>query len=171
MAASKLCFDGFELDPATGELSRDGATVRLEPQPAAVLAFLASRAGQLVTRDELRRVVWDENTHVNVEDGLNYAIRRVRLGLGDDPRMPQFIETIPKRGYRFLKPVRTAGGHDPGQRSPRSLFRTSLVGLAAAATLIGVLIMEWRPNRHHEITVRALEAVHDAVFTPSANPR
>jgi DNA-binding winged helix-turn-helix (wHTH) protein len=199
MGASTVRFDQFELDPATGELTRNGVTVRLEPQPAAVLACLASRAGRLVTRAELERVLWDEHTHVDVQDGLNFAVRRVRLALGDSPRSPRFIETIPKRGYRFLKPVVQSSAVDslvaadsgaeagkngsrgpdrpgdvepaPGRRFPQPWIRLGLLGLAAA-TALGVAVLEQqRPNRHHEITVNALKAVHDVIFPPSANSR
>ena len=100
-----LRFFDFELDPATGELWRRGHTVPLERQPAIALACLASHAGRLVTRDELRRAIWPDGVHVDFERGMNYCIRQLRAALGDEAREPVFIETIPRRGYRFIAPM------------------------------------------------------------------
>jgi DNA-binding winged helix-turn-helix (wHTH) protein/TolB-like protein len=100
-----LRFDRFEFHPAAGELIAGGEVVRLEPQPARVLAVLAARAGRVVTREELRREIWPADVFVDFERGLNYCIRQVRGALGDAASTPRFIETLPKRGYRFLVPV------------------------------------------------------------------
>ena len=100
-----LRFDGFEFDPATGELTGGGRQVRLEPQPAKVLALLVERAGELVGHEELRRRVWAEETFVDFERGLRYCIGHIRSALGDTAEAPAFIETLPRRGYRFLPPV------------------------------------------------------------------
>ncbi len=107
-------FDGFEFDPATGELVGDGRRLRLEPQPAKVLALLAERAGELVGHDELRRHLWGEETYVDFERGLRYCIGRVRGALGDTADSPRFIETLPRRGYRFLPPVEIVTRPAPG---------------------------------------------------------
>jgi DNA-binding winged helix-turn-helix (wHTH) protein/TolB-like protein len=100
-----LRFGRFEFHPASGELIADGSLVRLEPQPARVLAVLASRAGQVVTREDLRQEIWPADVFVDFERGLAYCIRRVRQALGDSAQAPRFVETLPKRGYRFLPPV------------------------------------------------------------------
>jgi DNA-binding winged helix-turn-helix (wHTH) protein/TolB-like protein len=100
-----LRFDRFEFHPASGELIAAGVVVRLEPQPARVLAVLASRPGEVVPREELRREIWPADVFVDFERGLNYCIRRVRGALGDTPTAARFIETLPKRGYRFMVPV------------------------------------------------------------------
>ena len=103
-------FGPFTFDPDGGELSRDGYRVRLQPQPALVLAILTEQAGKLVSREEIYRAVWGDDTHVDFEQSLNYCIRQIRSALKDDPNDPEFLETIPKRGYRFLGRVEVANG-------------------------------------------------------------
>src|SRR5439155_24804278 len=95
-------FGEFEFDPASGELRRGSAVVRLEPQPARVLAHLVERAGQVVTRTELQQAVWGGETFVDFEHGLTYCIAQIRTALGDSAAAPRFIETLPRRGYRFM---------------------------------------------------------------------
>jgi TolB-like protein/DNA-binding winged helix-turn-helix (wHTH) protein/Tfp pilus assembly protein PilF len=98
-------FDNFELELRSGELRRDGATIKLQPQPFRTLAFLADRAGQVVTREEIQREIWGDETFVDYEQGVNFLIRQIRAALGDDAKAPRFIETLPRRGYRFIAPV------------------------------------------------------------------
>jgi DNA-binding winged helix-turn-helix (wHTH) protein/TolB-like protein len=100
-----LRFDRFEFHPQSGELIAGGETTRLEPQPAKVLAILASRAGQVVTREELQKEVWPAEIFVDFERGLNYCVGRIRRALDDSAAAPRFVETLPKRGYRFLPAV------------------------------------------------------------------
>lgn len=101
--AGSICrFEGFELDRQTLELRKAGAKIKLAPQPARVLALLASRPGELVTRDEIRRALWGQATFVDFERNLNYCLNCVRDALGDSVRSPRFIETLPRRGYRFI---------------------------------------------------------------------
>ena len=103
--ASVCRFGDFELDRMTLELRKAGQKIRLAPQPARVLVLLANRPGELVTRDELRREVWGEETHVDFERNLNYCINCVRDALGDTAQSPRYIETLPRRGYRFIADV------------------------------------------------------------------
>lgn len=98
-------FGLFEFDDGTGELKRQGRLVRLEPQPARALALLVSRAGSIVARDEMRAHLWDPGTHVDFERGLAYCVGQIRTALGDAAENPRFIETLTKRGYRFIAPV------------------------------------------------------------------
>jgi DNA-binding winged helix-turn-helix (wHTH) protein/tetratricopeptide (TPR) repeat protein len=98
-------FADFEADPRARELRRGGAPVLLQDQPFHVLAALLERAGELVTREDLRRLLWSDDTFVDFDHGLNTAMRKVRDALGDSAQAPRFIETLPKRGYRFLGPV------------------------------------------------------------------
>ena len=98
-------FGPFELKPASGELRRDGATVKLPPQPLKVLVLLAENAGQLVTREEIQRQVWGSGTFVDFDKGLNFCIKQIREALGDNAQSPSYIETLPRRGYRFIAPV------------------------------------------------------------------
>ena len=98
-------FGLFDLDPASGDLRREGRPVRLQPQPARVLALLVSRPGEVVTREELRRQIWSDGTFVDFERGLNFCIAQIRSALQDSADSPRFIETLPRRGYRFIAPV------------------------------------------------------------------
>lgn len=98
-------FDTFELDLRSGELRQNSASVKLQPQPAKVLVLLVNRAGQVITREELAAEVWGSETFVDFEHGLNFAIRQIRSALGDDADEPRFLETLPKRGYRFVAAV------------------------------------------------------------------
>src|SRR6185436_9803251 len=100
-----LRFGVFELSPATGELRRAGLRVRIQPQPLRVLEILASRSGEIVAREDLRQGVWGESTFVDFEHGLNFCINQVRRALGDSATAPRFVETVPRRGYRFVAPV------------------------------------------------------------------
>jgi DNA-binding winged helix-turn-helix (wHTH) protein/TolB-like protein len=110
-----LRFAEVEFDVKAGELRQDGVTTRLEPQPARVLAMLVERAGDVVTRTELQQHVWSGETFVDFERGLNYCIAQIRTALGDSASSPRFIETLPRRGYRFIAPVQ--GGPAVRQRS------------------------------------------------------
>jgi len=101
-ASGRLRFDGFELDLGTRELLRDGRPVKLQQQPCRVLAVLASRPGELVTREEIRKAIWGADTRVNFDQGLNFCIKEVRAALGDSADSPRFVETLPRRGYRFI---------------------------------------------------------------------
>lgn len=102
---SLLRFGVFELDLTTGELRKAGTLIHLPPQPFKILALLASRPGQLVTREEIQQKVWGSETFVDFEHGLNFAINKIRESLGDDAEAPRHIETLPRRGYRFIAPV------------------------------------------------------------------
>jgi len=100
-----LRFADFTFDATTGELCRNGTIARLEPQPARVLAVLVEHAGEVVTRAELQQRVWSGDTFVDFEHGLNYCIAQIRAALGDSASEPRFIETLPRRGYRFIAAV------------------------------------------------------------------
>ncbi|MGI8961508.1 MAG: winged helix-turn-helix domain-containing protein [Bryobacteraceae bacterium] len=102
-------FGIFELDLQTGELRRQGYKVKLQEQPFQVLVMLLERPGEVVTREELQRKLWPVDTFVDFERGLNRAVNKLREALGDDSDSPRFIETLPRRGYRFVAPVETAG--------------------------------------------------------------
>ncbi len=98
-------FGPFELDVRTGELRRDGTSLKLQPQPAKVLQLLVARAGEIVTRQDLAQQVWSSDTFVDFDQGLNYAIRQIRTALDDDAERPRYLETLPKRGYRFIAQI------------------------------------------------------------------
>lgn len=115
-----LRFGGFELRTAEGELRLNGDLVKLPPQPLKVLELLARRGGEVVTRNEIRGHVWCGDTFVDFEQGLNFCIRQIREAVGDRADAPRFIETLPRRGYRFLMPVTTA---ETTTRTPSALTR------------------------------------------------
>src|SRR5215831_18925358 len=126
--SSVLVFGGFELNAATGELRQKGDLVRLAPQPFRVLELLVRRGGDLVTRAEIRAHVWAGDTFVDFEQGLNFCIRQIREVLGDTADAPRFIETLPRRGYRFLMPVLTPDAEFLAFSLPEALT-SSLGGL------------------------------------------
>ena len=98
-------FGNFELDTNSGELRRNGVKLRLQEQPFVVLRTLLESAGSVVAREDLRAALWPADTFVDFDTSLNTAIKRLREALGDSADVPVFIETIPRRGYRFLAPV------------------------------------------------------------------
>jgi cholera toxin transcriptional activator len=100
-----LRFGVFELDLAAGELRKNGARLRLQEQPFQVLAALLQNAGQVVTRDELREKIWPADTFVDFDHSLNTAVNKIRESLGDSASSPRFVETLARRGYRFIAPV------------------------------------------------------------------
>jgi eukaryotic-like serine/threonine-protein kinase len=107
--ANRIRFGVYELDADAMELRRQGLPIRLQEQPLRVLVFLATRPGELVTREELRGWIWGD-TFVDFDQSLNKAINRAREALRDDPAAPQYIETVPRRGYRFIAPVTVIPG-------------------------------------------------------------
>jgi TolB-like protein/DNA-binding winged helix-turn-helix (wHTH) protein len=106
--SSPFRFGAFEFDPQTGELRKQGFRVHLEGQPVAILTALLERRGELVTREELQKQLWPSDTFVDFERSLNAAIRRLRLALDDSAESPHYIETLARRGYRWVAPVRSA---------------------------------------------------------------
>ena len=98
-------FGAFEADPATGELRRQGARIKLNAQPFQLLVMLLERPGDLLTREEISRRLWPDGAFVDYEHGLNAAVNRIREALGDTASHPRFVETLARRGYRFVAPV------------------------------------------------------------------
>ena len=105
-SAVKYGFGLYLLDPANGTLTRDSERVRVQEQPFRLLLLLVERAGQIVSREEIRNRLWPQNTFVEFDKSLGVAVLKVREALGDDASNPRFIETIPRRGYRFIAPVK-----------------------------------------------------------------
>src|SRR6266404_6255027 len=100
-----VSFGSFEADLRAGELRRNGSKVRLQEQPFQVLTVLLERPGEIVTREELRNRLWPADTFVDFDHGLNAAVKRLRDALGDSAENPRFVETLARRGYRFVAPV------------------------------------------------------------------
>jgi DNA-binding winged helix-turn-helix (wHTH) protein len=99
---SSIRFGPFELKPLTGELCKDGVRLKISGQPLEILLILIVRGGEVVARDEFRDSLWSSDTFVDFEHSLNTAIKRLRVALDDDVASPQYIETVPRRGYRFI---------------------------------------------------------------------
>lgn len=153
-------FGAYEVDSRTGELRKSGMRIRCQEQPLQVLVALLERPGELLTREELRQRVWPEDTFVDFDHALNTAVKKIRAALNDEADSPRYLETVPRRGYRFIAPVQTdmtparipeelpagkldvlcTAGENPFYYRPethRPLFNRRVVLLAAA--LIGVV--------------------------------
>ena len=136
-------FGVFSFDTASGELRGAAGTTRLQPQVAALLEVLTEHAGTVVTRAELRTRLWPETT-VEFDDGLNFCVRQLRVALGDDANAPTYIETLPKRGYRFLPAVTAdSPGAAPEPAQPRRR-RPGIVWAASAAAVVLGTILLWQ---------------------------
>jgi DNA-binding winged helix-turn-helix (wHTH) protein/tetratricopeptide (TPR) repeat protein len=110
-------FGLFEADPVGCTLTRNGARVKIQDQPFRLLILLLERPGEVVTREDLRQALWPEGTHVDFDGSLNVILKRLRAALDDDPDNPRFIETVPRRGYRFIAPV--SAGDKKSEAIPR----------------------------------------------------
>ncbi|MGA9062962.1 MAG: winged helix-turn-helix domain-containing protein [Terracidiphilus sp.] len=135
--ARRYRFGTFEADAATGELRRQGLRVKLNAQPFQVLLMLLERPGQLLTREEISRKLWPDGTFVDYEHGVNSAVNRIREALGDLAGSPRFIETLARRGYRFLGPVERiiSGPDSPGQDSQPALREPTAPASGEPATI------------------------------------
>src|SRR5690348_12282702 len=119
--ARRFRFGVFEADAATGELRRKGIRVKLNAQPFQVLVMFLERAGELLTREEISHELWPDGTFVDYEHGVNSAVNRIREALGDSAGNARFIETLARRGYRFIAPVERierSGEQPPLSESP-----------------------------------------------------
>ena len=143
----RLRFGLFEVDLTLGELRRSGRLVRLQEQPLLVLKGLLERPGAIVTREELRREVWGDGVYVDFDRSLNTAIARLREALGDSPHRPVYIETVPRKGYRFICPVEPAGeangtgAADAAAAAAGRGSRHRKVGLGVAA--VAAVLLAW----------------------------
>jgi DNA-binding winged helix-turn-helix (wHTH) protein len=106
----KVAFDEFELDFTRFQLSRSGQPVRLEGLPLQLLMFLVENKGQLVTREQISSQLWSKDVFVDVDQGINTAIRKIRRALADDVDQPQYLQTVVGRGYRFVAPTAAGNG-------------------------------------------------------------
>lgn len=104
-SSNLLRFDSFEVDLRAGELYKAGRKIKLQVQPFDVLAILLEHPGEVVTREELQKRLWPADTFVDFEHSVNTAIKKLRQALGDDKKKPRYVETLPKRGYRFIATV------------------------------------------------------------------
>lgn len=161
-APDVLRFGPFELHIQRNELRRQDRRLKLQPQPFKLLVLLASRGGAVVTRDEIRRTLWPDGTYVDFDQSVNFAVRQIRDVLGDSAERPLFIETVPRRGYRFIAPIESRDRRPEDESTPAlekalwqnvaelrlaELRRQRYLKLALAAVavlLVVVALLAWR---------------------------
>ena len=172
--ARRLRFGAFDVDLHSGEVRRNGIRLRLQDQPFQVLELLLEHPGEVVTREELRRKLWPADTFVDFDNGLNSAIRKLRDVLGDSAENPRFVETLARRGYRFIAQVDNGEQHRVVERKPirglRSLIFPVAFGLLAVigitAALLGLNVHGW----HDRLFVQAAKSpIQSLAVLPLAN--
>src|SRR5215813_4355886 len=146
-SSSIIRFGMFELELQTGELRHAGQKVKLQEQPFQVLAALLEYPGKIVTREELRSKLWPEDTFVDFDHSLNAAIKRLRDALGESADAPVFIETLARRGYRFIAPVNGSSASDAIETTPvpeqsQSFFWTHRIVIAGLAPIV-IAVLVW----------------------------
>ena len=129
-------FGSFEADLQEGKLTKAGIRIRLQAQPLQILALLLERPGQLVTREEIRQKLWSSNTFVEFDDALNTAVGKLRAALSDSADNPRFLETVPRRGYRFIAPVAWTAPAQPAVQLKPRVKRLPYLWIAAAALVV-----------------------------------
>jgi TolB-like protein/DNA-binding winged helix-turn-helix (wHTH) protein/Flp pilus assembly protein TadD len=175
-----VSFGAYEFNPYSRELRREGMRIRLEGQPLAILEVLLERPGGLVTREELQKRLWPEDTFVDFEHSLNAAVKRLRAGLNDSADQPRYVETLARRGYRFVAPV---GGSVADRESEKAVVvppepqaqaavgsgrRLLWLVVVAAVCVLGLAGWGWRLWRNRQATP-ALPPVRSLVVLPLQN--
>jgi len=167
-------FGVFEADLASGELLKQGVKVRLQSQPFQILVLLLEKRGEVVTRDEIRRKLWPPDTFVDFEQGLGTAIKKLRRALGDDAEEPCYIETLPKRGYRFIADVNKDALPTPPTANLRSSRRWRMAAIAIVSLLAvasGALWLILRlENRDTLVPAVPLTSYPGVELSPSFSP-
>jgi len=186
-----LAFGEHELHLDSGELFRAGAPVKLQPQPAKVLEILVRRAGEVVSREEIQAHVWGESTFLDADANLNFCIKQIRRALDDPAGAPRYVETIPRRGYRFLVAVEARPLTPPAAETaapaaiasprPRLFHRVGLAAAAAGLALLALLAAVQRPGapkdlpkappRAVEIPEEARELYRTALYLSPTDPK
>ena len=133
--AVRFCFRNFQLDPSSGELRQDGHRLPLSPKAFELLRALVEHPGEVVTRDELRAKLWAVDTFVEFSDNLNHAVRKLREALGDSVDNAQFVETLPRYGYRFIAPVKAVPASVPVPTPTRNSRRSTDLPILSVAVL------------------------------------
>jgi DNA-binding winged helix-turn-helix (wHTH) protein/tetratricopeptide (TPR) repeat protein len=145
--STRFRFDAFELDAASGELRKAGRRLKLQPQPCRVLALLIENANQLVSREDIQRCLWQDSTFVDFEHGINFSINQIRAALGDSAAKPRYVETLPRRGYRFVGKLEAAPAPQPVEMplpeppvpARKNISRRALI--LSWAVLLGLLML------------------------------
>lgn len=197
LTENRVCFGLFELDLRARQLTKNGARIRLPHQPIEVLSLLLERAGEIVTREELRQRLWRSDVFVDFDHGLNKSIQKLRDALGDSASSPRYIETIPKVGYRFIAPVadvgrkaelkpetpagepRTVAGGRAGEEARRRGRIWLAVGVCAALAVGGILVerilverilVERGTRRPPQVRYTQLTDFTDSAVSPAVSP-
>ena len=139
-----LRFSSFELDLSARELRKHGLKIKLQDQPFQILALLLEKPGEIVTREQMRDRLWPADTFVDFDHSLNSAVKKLRQALNDDPDVPRFIETLPRRGYRFIAPLRNGSSLDTAAVETPESTSTSQNSVAASATLSTLRTHQWK---------------------------
>src|SRR6266576_3912756 len=154
-ASRVLQFGTFEVDLRAGDLRKSGARIRLQEQPFQILTMLLEKPGEVITREELQQKLWPADTFVDFDDGLNTAIKKLRDTLGDSADSPRFIETLPRRGYRFIYPVNGARAPADVQVLPMTWWRRRwAAGLLALTALLAAALLSNVGGLRNRITGR-----------------
>jgi cholera toxin transcriptional activator len=143
--ARRYRFGAFEADTALGELRKQGIRIKLNAQPFQILVMLLERPGELRTREEISKQLWPDGTYVDYEHGVNSAVNRIREALGDTANNPRFVETLARRGYRFIAPVtiateQIAPGEDPELESSPSTLEQKTVPVEPDAQFLSRIL-------------------------------
>src|SRR4029453_10426339 len=149
-------FGSFELDLDAERLVKNGRTIRIQPQPFRLLCLLTTRPGVLVTREEIQAALWTGDTFVDFDQGVNFAIKQVRDALGDSAEDSLYVQTVPKRGYRFLAPVET------GPEPPEPIIAGTIdpyLQKALWANIVELRLADIRRRQHQALLTVALGCV------------
>jgi DNA-binding winged helix-turn-helix (wHTH) protein/TolB-like protein len=174
MADTDFLFADFQFDAATGDLTGPSGTTRLGPQPSRLLSMLLARPGELVTRAELKSALWPD-TVVEADVGLNSCVRQIRAALGDEADQGRFIETLPRRGYRFVAPLKVASSAAEVVSAPvvRSRLPLYVAGalVAALAVAIFVAALNGRPRSTNVGVIPLVAQPGDPAWVTDLAPR
>src|SRR6476620_4413183 len=168
-----LSFGDFELDTGNGELRKAGARIQLKSQQIRLLVLLATRAGEVVSREEIRQARWAGETFVVFDQSINVAVNKIRNALGHDPQHSRFVETLPRKGYRFIAPVASIEAEprrQGGLITPKSPWRTRWLWLATAAAIAILTAFAVLGRRLLPSTRSSLGAARFVITTPSEHP-
>ncbi len=165
--AGSIRFEAFELDPATGELWKEGLKLHLQEKPFQLLAALLEQPGSVVTREELRSKLWPDHTFVDFDHSINVAASKLRETLGDSAENPHFIETLPRRGYRFIAPI--AGGRSTAAPSAKPVLLSWVAPLGLLALFGLVLVVNGGWPRSQLAGHLDLEPVESLAVLPFEN--
>jgi DNA-binding winged helix-turn-helix (wHTH) protein/dipeptidyl aminopeptidase/acylaminoacyl peptidase len=166
-------FGAFEFNPHSGELRKHGLKIKIQDQPLQILVLLLEQPGQVVTREQVHHQLWPDGTFVDFEHGLNAAVQRLRQALGDTAANPRFVETLSRRGYRFVAPVQVEGvvetgtGESPG---PHSRLQWVVGGAAVLLAAAGFFVWLFRPARNAAPRAVPFTTYPGRQITPALSP-